>query len=79
MRNAKRCNSAFALDLDLPRLNSFESERVGGSMCHGWLFCAALLVVHSQIYEGDLGLTGRKYSFGYFSPVVSDPWLVKSG
>ena len=66
---------ALVLDLDLPRLISFESFSVGGSMCHGWhiercqpgmAVCAALLVDHSQNAEGTLGLIGRKRLFASF-------------
>ena len=79
-KNAILCTIALALDLDLPRLISFESDRVGGSMCHGWYIercqpgmavCAALLHEHFQNSEGTLGLIGRKEAFAYFSIVVS--------
>ena len=69
------------LILIYPRLISFESDRVGGSMRHGWRIercqprmavCAAHLLDHSQNAAGTLGLIGRNETFGYFSSLKSD-------
>ena len=63
------------LILIYPRLISFESDRVGGSMrqgrrkerCQpGMAVCAALLLAHSQNAAGTLGLIGRKRLFASF-------------
>ena len=55
----RTCALALDLDLGLPRLISFESERVGGGhieRCLAWMpVWAALLVDHSQNAAGTLG------------------------